>query len=235
MPSRRPLPRPAAPGPGRWYGLSPPHGTSCPWAPSAQSGRPYAASRLCGISLESTSPPKPPAGNASAESASISPFRGVVLRNRRRDRNVIQPAVPAAPDPVRDIMWVIFDHLRPSGHIMPDHVGDRGAARLDLGVSRSPTYQPIEYERRRRRGVHVGQVKAVLICESSSMPVLKKAPAEPCNARAHRSPSGRRAALLPSDALYRCFKERSTSRGAWCRGGCTLPFLHSRHERCTPG
>jgi len=91
MPSRRPLPRPAAPGPGRWYGLSPPHGTSCPWAPSVQSGRPYAASRLCGISLESTSPPKPLAGNASAESASISPFRGVVLRNRRRDRNVIQP------------------------------------------------------------------------------------------------------------------------------------------------
>ena len=25
---------------------------------------------------------------------------------------------------------------------MPDHVGDRGAVRLDLGASRSPTYQP---------------------------------------------------------------------------------------------
>ncbi len=25
------------------------------------------------------------------------------------------------------IMWVIEDHLRPSGHIMPDHAGDRGA------------------------------------------------------------------------------------------------------------
>jgi len=25
------------------------------------------------------------------------------------------------------IMWVIFDHLRPSGHIMPDHAGDREA------------------------------------------------------------------------------------------------------------
>jgi hypothetical protein len=25
------------------------------------------------------------------------------------------------------IMQVIFDHLRPSGRIMPDHVGDRGA------------------------------------------------------------------------------------------------------------
>ena len=30
------------------------------------------------------------------------------------------------------IMWVIFDHLRPSGHIMPDHAGDRGAACMVL-------------------------------------------------------------------------------------------------------
>jgi len=29
-------------------------------------------------------------------------------------------------------MWVIFDHLRPSGHIMPDHAGDRGAVLLIL-------------------------------------------------------------------------------------------------------
>jgi hypothetical protein len=43
--------------------------------------------------------------------------------------------------PDRGIMWVIFDHLRPSGHIMPDHVGDRGAGHLDPGASRSPTYQ----------------------------------------------------------------------------------------------
>jgi len=27
-------------------------------------------------------------------------------------------------------MWVIFDHLRPSGHIMPDHADDRGAVLL---------------------------------------------------------------------------------------------------------
>src|SRR6266487_2512596 len=27
-------------------------------------------------------------------------------------------------------MWVIEDHLRPSGHIMPDHAGDRGAELL---------------------------------------------------------------------------------------------------------
>jgi hypothetical protein len=29
-------------------------------------------------------------------------------------------------------MWVIEDHLRPSGHIMPDHAGDRGAEHLVL-------------------------------------------------------------------------------------------------------
>ncbi|HXL18579.1 MAG TPA: hypothetical protein VN961_13780, partial [Streptosporangiaceae bacterium] len=33
---------------------------------------------------------------------------------------------------VLGIMWVIEDHLRPSGHIMPDHVGDRGAMRQIL-------------------------------------------------------------------------------------------------------
>jgi len=30
------------------------------------------------------------------------------------------------------IMWVTFGHLRPSGHIMPDHAGDRGAVLLVL-------------------------------------------------------------------------------------------------------
>ena len=30
------------------------------------------------------------------------------------------------------ITWVIEDHLRPSGHIMPDHAGDRGAVLLVL-------------------------------------------------------------------------------------------------------
>jgi hypothetical protein len=29
-------------------------------------------------------------------------------------------------------MWVTFGHLRPSGHIMPDHAGDRGAAWMVL-------------------------------------------------------------------------------------------------------
>ena len=31
-------------------------------------------------------------------------------------------------------MWVIFDHLRPPGHIMPDHAGDRGVAYLNSGI-----------------------------------------------------------------------------------------------------
>jgi hypothetical protein len=34
--------------------------------------------------------------------------------------------------PLFGIMWVIFDHLRPSGHIMPDHAGDRGTVPLVL-------------------------------------------------------------------------------------------------------
>ena len=42
-------------------------------------------------------------------------------------------------------MWVTFGHLRPSGHIMPDHGGDRGAAHLDPGASRSPPYQADEH------------------------------------------------------------------------------------------
>jgi len=37
-----------------------------------------------------------------------------------------------ADGPVGGIMWVIFDHLRPPGHIMPDHAGDRGAMFLVL-------------------------------------------------------------------------------------------------------
>jgi catechol 2,3-dioxygenase-like lactoylglutathione lyase family enzyme len=35
-----------------------------------------------------------------------------------------------------------LDKAPSSGGIMPDHVGDRGAAHLDHGASRSPTYQP---------------------------------------------------------------------------------------------
>src|SRR4029077_3688917 len=34
------------------------------------------------------------------------------------------------------IMWVAFDHLYPSGRIMPDHAGDRGAA--DSGLAWAP-------------------------------------------------------------------------------------------------
>jgi hypothetical protein len=49
------------------------------------------------------------------------------------------------------------------------------AATCDQRHRGDEPYAAIEHERRRRRGVHVGQVKAVLICESSSMPVLKRA------------------------------------------------------------
>jgi len=44
--------------------------------------------------------------------------------------------------PARRHYWVTFGYLHPSGHIMPDHGGDRGAAHLDRGASRSPPYQP---------------------------------------------------------------------------------------------
>ncbi len=46
----------------------------------------------------------------------------------RPDRPVSSPTWRA----IGGIMWVIFDHLRPSGHIMPDHGGDRGAAWMVL-------------------------------------------------------------------------------------------------------
>ncbi len=38
-------------------------------------------------------------------------------------------------------MWVTFGHLRPSGHIMPDHAGDRGAVFLVLAPHDHPAYQ----------------------------------------------------------------------------------------------
>jgi hypothetical protein len=54
------------------------------------------------------------------------------------------PALDTRHRPVCGIMWVIFDHLRPPGHIMPDHAGDRGAVFPGSGASRSPPYQPNE-------------------------------------------------------------------------------------------
>jgi hypothetical protein len=38
-------------------------------------------------------------------------------------------------------MWVTFGHLRPSGHIMPDHAGDRGAVFLVLAPHDHFAYQ----------------------------------------------------------------------------------------------
>jgi hypothetical protein len=37
--------------------------------------------------------------------------------------------------PLIGIMWVTFGHLRPAGHIMPDHAGDRGAVFMVLAPS----------------------------------------------------------------------------------------------------
>src|SRR5690348_18448023 len=62
-----------------------------------------------------------------ADAAPIAPFR---MRGRLH-RN-----------PHRGVIWVIFDHLRPSGHIMPDHGVNRDATHLDPGASRSPLWQP---------------------------------------------------------------------------------------------
>jgi len=47
-------------------------------------------------------------------------------------RQVARLNTPMSQRPTRGIMWVTFGHLRPSGHIMPDHAGDRGAVLLDL-------------------------------------------------------------------------------------------------------
>lgn len=43
--------------------------------------------------------------------------------------------------PLIGIMWVTFGHLRPSGHIMPDHAGDRGAVFLVLAPHDHLAYQ----------------------------------------------------------------------------------------------
>jgi hypothetical protein len=63
-------------------------------------------------------------------------------------------------------MWVIFDHLRPSGHMTPDHVGDRGAVRLDLGGSRLPTYQPDPVDARRQNDLF-GAARLMIAVEPS--------------------------------------------------------------------
>jgi hypothetical protein len=46
-----------------------------------------------------------------------------------------------ATRPHLGIMWVTFGHLRSSGHIMPDHAGNRGAVFLVLAPHDHPAYQ----------------------------------------------------------------------------------------------
>jgi hypothetical protein len=41
----------------------------------------------------------------------------------------------------RGIMWITFGHLRPSSHIMPDHVRGRGAVFLVLAPHEHPACQ----------------------------------------------------------------------------------------------
>jgi hypothetical protein len=57
------------------------------------------------------------------------------------------------------IMRVIEDHLRPSGHIMPDHAGDRGAELLVLA--------PHDH-------LHINQIRvgSDLLAETSRTPLL---------------------------------------------------------------
>src|SRR5215469_3367347 len=67
-----------------------------------------------------------------------------LCRERPSIMHTAQAPTHRASRPVGGIMWVIFDHLRPPGHIMPDHGGDRGAVFAGSGASRSPPYQTIE-------------------------------------------------------------------------------------------
>src|ERR1700735_4547307 len=73
---------------------------------------------------------------------------GVTTSRRSTSRKLIAPPgtdwLPrrlSTKRPVVGIMWVTFGHLRPSGHIMPDHGGDRGAVLLVLAPHDHPAYQ----------------------------------------------------------------------------------------------
>ena len=56
-------------------------------------------------------------------------FRRASGQKSSTDNESMAEHVRVCPgDPHTRIMWVTFGHLRPSGHIMPDHAGDRGTA-----------------------------------------------------------------------------------------------------------
>jgi hypothetical protein len=75
-------------------------------------------------------------GPACLRQPNSGPGRPGGLRVRRRGAGRGRPLGRGSSCPtsraVCGIMWVTFGHLRPSGHIMPDHAGDRGAVFLVL-------------------------------------------------------------------------------------------------------
>ena len=80
----------------------------------------------------------------------IGNFSARLLRATRPNRRSSQPLAigrtahehAGMRRPLFGIMWVTFGHLRPSGHIMPDHADDRGAVFLTLAPHDHPAYQP---------------------------------------------------------------------------------------------
>jgi hypothetical protein len=63
---------------------------------------------------------------------------------------------------------------------MPDHVGDRGAVRLDPGASRSPTYQP---------EARIASVGLLCIFVQSGLPVTVSAAGDVASLRVREEPS----------------------------------------------
>src|SRR5690349_17608954 len=60
--------------------------------------------------------------------------RGVLIASHLASRARVTVTACSPERTTRGIMWVIFDHLRPPGHIRPDHAGDRGAVFLVLAL-----------------------------------------------------------------------------------------------------
>lgn len=79
------------------------------------------------------------------------PGQASARQHRRCLLNRPQDVRPALTRAMRHYAGDQDQITTPSVGIMPDHVVDRGAPRLDLGASRSPTYQAEECVRPARR------------------------------------------------------------------------------------